>query len=98
MYTDPAAFAMVSKRVWEEDAWPARLERHPIPDPDFSGWFVLAGDESDPYKADKANFRPVPQATLFDRFKVLDSGLEGPVGTTMAWDEAALEYRVSSDS
>ena len=94
LYTDPNAFAVVSRRVWEQDAWPSRLERLPIPDPQFSGWFVMAGDESDAYKADATNFVPLPQAALFDRFRVLDSGLEGPVGSTLTWDDEALEYKV----
>ncbi len=91
-YTDPDSFAVVSGRVWNEDAWPRRLERRAIPDPQFSGWFVFAGDEPDSYLADPANFVPVAQATLFDRFQVLDSGLEGPVGTAMVWDDGSLEF------
>jgi hypothetical protein len=91
-YTDPNAFAVVSRRVWDDDAWPRRLERRDIPDPQFSGWFVLAGDEPAPYLAAPANFVPIAHASLFDRFRVLDSGLEGPVGTTMEWDESALEF------
>lgn len=95
LYTDPNAFAVVSRRVWHEDAWPARLVRHEIPDAQFSGWFVLAGDETDEFKADMTNFEPVLQATLFDRFQVLDSGLEGPVGTTMTWSDEQAEYEVT---
>jgi uncharacterized protein YegJ (DUF2314 family) len=97
LYVDPEAFAVVSRRVWDNDEWPRRLERHEIPDPNFSGWFVLAGDESADYKADMNNFLPVPQATLCDRYRVLDSGLEGPLGSTMDWDEDNLEY-VQSDT
>lgn len=92
--TDLAAFAVVSRRVWEEDAWPARLERDAIPDPQFSGWIVFAGDESGEFKADLDNFVPVAQGTLCDRFRVLDSGLEGPIGTTMIWNDQAAEYQV----
>jgi hypothetical protein len=29
---------------------------------------------------------------LFDRFRVLDSGLEGPIGTTMVWSDEQAEY------
>jgi hypothetical protein len=92
LYTDPDAFAVVSRRVWDDEEWPGRVERREIPDPQFSGWFVLAGDETDAYKADPSNFMPIAQAALFDRFRVLDSGLEGPIGTTMVWDEEAVEY------
>jgi hypothetical protein len=92
-YTDPNAFAVVSRRVWDEGAWPGRLERREIRDEQFSGWFVLAGDEADEYKADASNFLPVPQANLFGRFRVLDSGLEGPIGTTMVWNDDEAEYR-----
>jgi hypothetical protein len=92
LYTDTNAFAVVSRRVWEEDAWPARLERREIADPQFSGWFVFAGDETDGYPADPTNFVPVAQATLFDKFRVLDSGLEGPSGTTMVWSDDNAEY------
>jgi len=92
LYLDPDAFAVVSGRVWTDGLWPRRLERHAIPDPQFSGWFVLVGDEPDSYKADLANFVPVAQALLFDRLRVLDSGLEGPIGTTMEWDDASLEF------
>lgn len=92
LYLDPDTLVIVSRRVWEDDAWPRRLERHDVPDPQFSGWIVFAGDEPPSYVADIENFAPVGQAELFDRFRVLDSGLEGPVGTTMAWDDAALEF------
>jgi hypothetical protein len=92
LYTDPDAIAVVSGRVWNEDAWPRRLERREIQDRQFSGWFVFSGDEPKAYLADPTNFVPVAQATLFDRFRVLDSGLEGPVGTTMVWNEEALEF------
>ena len=94
LYTDDAAFAVVSRRVWDENAWPGRLERHTVPDPQFSGWFVLAGDETEPYMADPANFQPVPQAALFDKFRVIDSALEGPVGTVMIWNEREMEYQL----
>lgn len=40
----------------------------------------------------RRNFVPVAQATLFDRFHVLDAGLEGKVGTTMVWNEETLEF------
>ena len=93
LYTDPSAFAVVSRRVWDGDSWPGRLERREVPDPQFSGWFVLAGDEVQAYKADWDNFQPVPQATICDKFRVLDSGLEGPIGTTMIWNEQAAEYQ-----
>lgn len=89
------AFAVVSRRVWDDDAWPGRLERRRLPDPQFSGWFVLAGDERSAYRDDPTNFVPVAQATLFERFRVLDPGLEGPVGTTMLWDDAAAEYALA---
>ena len=34
----------------------------------------LAGDDTEPYQADSSNFRPMPQAGLCERFRVLDSG------------------------
>jgi hypothetical protein len=40
-------------------------------------------------------FVPVTQGELSDRFRVLDSGLEGPRGTTMTWDDETLEYRAA---
>jgi hypothetical protein len=92
--SDPNAFAIVSRAVWDQDAWPARLERTDFPDPTFSGWIIFAGSESPEFKADMNNFVPVAEPTLFDRFRVLDSGLEGPVGTTMIWSEEDAEYRV----
>ena len=98
LFTDPDAVAVVSRRVWDDGAWPARLERRSVPDPQFSGWFVLAGDESEAWKADMNNFVAITQATLFKRFGVLDSGLEGPTGTTMAWDEEAVEYVPETES
>lgn len=90
---DPAAFAVVSRRVWDSDAWPRRLERRAIPDPRFSGWFVFAGEETDAETADPMRFVPVSQADALDRWRVLDSGLEGPIGTVMVWDDEAFEYR-----
>jgi hypothetical protein len=96
LYSNPDQFAVVSRRVLDDDAWPALLERHDIPDPRFSGWFVLAGDETEGYRADPGNFLPVAQAALFDRFRVLDSGLEGPVGTRMVWVDADAEYSLTS--
>jgi hypothetical protein len=98
LYTETNAFAVVSRRVWEEETWPTRLERREIPDPQFSGWFVFAGDETDAYKADTTNFVPVAQATLFDRFRVFDSGREGPIGTKMLWSEEDAEYAVRPDA
>jgi hypothetical protein len=94
LYTDPAQFAVVSRLVWDSDHWPGRLERRALPDPTFSGWFVLAGDEASGYLADPNNFLPIPAAALFDRFRVVSSGMEGPIGTQMAWSEADSEYKV----
>jgi hypothetical protein len=93
LYLDPALFVVVSRLVWDSDEWPTQLERRPIPDPTFSGWFVLAGTETPEYLADPNNFVPVPAASLFNRFRVLESGLEGPIGTRMSWHEVAVEYR-----
>jgi len=92
LFTNPAKFAVVSGRVWTDGAWPGRAERREIPDSQFSGWFVLAGNETEAFKSDPGNFVPIAQGVLFDRFPVLDSGLEGPTGTVMVWDESTLEY------
>ena len=62
------------------------------------GWFVLAGSETDEFRDDPSNFVPVTQRSLFDRICALDSGLEGPIGTIMVWDEEGAEYRVRGDS
>ncbi len=91
-YIHPEALVIVSRRVWEGDAWPRRLEHADVPDPQFCGWLVFAGDEPTAYVADLANFRPVPFAELADRFRVLDSGFDGPVGTIMEWDDQSLEF------
>ena len=94
LYTDPVAFAVVSGRVWNDDAWPhLGLSDGRSQTRRFSGWFVFAGDESESYLADPANFVPVAQATLFDRFRVLDPGLEGPVGTTMMRQRGGARVR-----
>lgn len=99
LYLDPNGFAVVSSHVWADDAWPRRLERRKGVDPQSSGWFVFAGDESESFLADASNFRIVAHADLFSRFRVLDSGLEGPVGTKMQWDEQAVEFvKVGSQS
>jgi hypothetical protein len=94
LFTDPSAFAIVSRSVWDDDAWPAKLERRAVPDPTFSGWIVLAGDEDERFLSDPSNFIPIAQAALVERFRVLDSGLEGAFGTTMVWNEADLEYQI----
>lgn len=93
LHTDPTLFAVVSRKVWEADEWPSRVERRDIPDPAFSGWFVFAGTEPSLYLADPANFIPIDAGQLFDRFRVLDSALEGPVGTVWVWNEHDLEYQ-----
>lgn len=93
LYTDPALFAVVSRRVWDADEWPSRVERREIPDPEFSGWFVFAGNEPPEFLADATNFLPVPAANLFDRFRVLDSALEGPVGSRLDWSDVDAEYQ-----
>jgi hypothetical protein len=91
---DPMRVAVVSRRVWDDDEFPRRLERHPIPDPEFTGWFVLAGDESDQFKADRNNFLPLRNGQLFERFRVLDSAIDGgPEGSVWVWSDAEYEYR-----
>jgi hypothetical protein len=89
---DPERVAIVSRRVWEDDEFPRRLERHAVPDPEFTGWFVLAGDESPSFKADRDNFLPLRNVQLFERFRVVDSAMEGPVGSVWVWSNDADEY------
>jgi hypothetical protein len=96
LFIDPNSFAIVSRAVWDEGAWPGKLERRAVPDPTFSGWVVLAGEEDERFLSDPANFLPIVQSALLDRFRFLDSGLEGAVGTTMVWNKAELEYQVSA--
>jgi hypothetical protein len=93
LYTDPALFAVVSREVWDADAWPTQVERRQVPDPAYSGWFVFAGTESADFVADASNFVPIRAAQLFQRFRVLDSALEGPVGTRLTWSDADAEFR-----
>jgi hypothetical protein len=96
LYTDFDKFAIVSRDVWERDRWPGRLQRGQVGDEELSGWLVLAGDESEPVGSDWENFLPIRQAELCGRFRVLDSGLEGPVGTVMVWNEEAGEYQAAA--
>jgi hypothetical protein len=93
LFTDPAQFAVVSRLVWDEGRWPGRVERRSVPDPTFSGWFVFEGSEGPEYLADPMNFLPVPAANLFVRYRVLDSALEGPLGSRLAWSETNAEYQ-----
>jgi hypothetical protein len=71
------------------------LVRHPLDDDRFSGWFVLSGRENIGVLNDRENFAIVGQGELFDRWPVLDSGLEGPVGTVMVWNETDMEYQLA---
>jgi hypothetical protein len=93
LYSDPALFAVVSRQVWDKDVWPRRVERRVIPDPSFSGWFVYVGTETPTELEDANNFMPVSAGELFDRFRVLDSALEGPVGSELRWSDTDAEFQ-----
>jgi hypothetical protein len=74
-----------------------RLQRFDFPDPTFSGWVIFSGSETAEYKSDPNNLVPVVQAALFDRYRVLDSGMDGPVRTTMIWNAADAEYQADAE-
>jgi hypothetical protein len=89
---DATTLVIVSRRVLDDDAWPARLVRQP-PMEQFSGWQVFAGDEPPEWSHDPANARAVPVSQILDLFPVLESVFGDSRPGEWRWDKGALEYR-----
>jgi len=92
-WIDESKLAIVSRDVLENEAWPGRLVRTEPPDNQFSGWWILSGQESEEGMQRSDNFQ---QSTLFEmirRFRVLDSVLDESGLATWTWDEQTAEYR-----
>ena len=85
-------WAIVSRRVVIEGAWPAELRREPAPGPEWSGWFILDGTEDAAFRSDQQNFRPVLVDDLVRQFRVLDSVLDEPVGSQWRWHADRWKY------
>lgn len=95
---DDSKWAMVSLRIVEENAWPGRLMRIPTPDDQYSGWFLLKGDEDRHYMGDMSNFHPFLLSDCVGRCAVLKSILWSEIGSDWKWDEENAEYRVNVPS
>jgi hypothetical protein len=67
-------------------AWPAEAERIAPDQPDSSGWIISSGT------APSSERVLVLVDDLLERFRVLDSILDEPVGTRWVWDADRLEY------
>jgi hypothetical protein len=86
-------FAVINKEVWNGDRWPNRLEHHPPPDDQFSGWWIYSGSEKEEDKEDWRLFIPESIVKIIEKYRILDTVLDEPVGTQWIWDDENLEYR-----
>jgi hypothetical protein len=93
LYTSPSGlrvpyrqFALVSRDLFDDGAFPVEAHRIPPETADSSGWVVLSTSGHRDALA-----RILVQA-LVARFRILDSILDEPVGTRWAWDSDRLEY------
>lgn len=75
-WIDESKLAVVSRNVVENEEWPGCLVRTEPPDKQFSGWWILSGQESteDMQRPDK--FQPCTLFEIIRRFRVLDSVLD----------------------
>jgi len=84
-------FAMVSRGIAEAGAWPVEAQRHPADTAESSGWVVrCTGPEA-------SDVIRILVGDLIKQFRVLDSVLDEPVGTTWVWDADRAEYVLQPD-
>ena len=88
-------YAWVSRNLLREDAWPRRLFRRRSSEHEFSGWWLLNGDESESEINNRENFVAYTVEDILNRFRVLDSVLDEPAETTWYWNAEAVEYQLA---
>ncbi|MFL5540894.1 MAG: hypothetical protein ACJ8J0_18020, partial [Longimicrobiaceae bacterium] len=79
-------FARVSPELARGEGWPMAAVRHPSGDPSSSGWEIGAGDDPGGERV------PMMVDDLLQQYRVLDSILDEPAGTSWRWDDGAMEY------
>jgi len=89
-------FAIVSRNVETNDAWPREAVRREPPAPEWSGWTIYDGNESEDERLQMTCFVPMSVDELIRRFPVLDSVLDEPVGTAWTWNDNAAEYQTTN--
>jgi len=81
-----ALHARVSPELARGEGWPMTAVRHPSGDPESSGWEVAARDDPGGERV------PMLVDDLLRQYRVLDSILDEPIGTSWRWDDEAMEY------
>lgn len=101
VYLEPGAaqlplgqYAWVSRNLLREDAWPRRLFRRPSADSEFSGWWLLNGDEIESELLNGENFVAYAVDDILTHFRVLDSVLDEPAEADWYWNTEAVEYQL----
>jgi hypothetical protein len=83
---------VVSKLVLDEDVWPTLVIRTHPQEESFSGWWIFSGEESTSQLDDWDNFTPITVDEIIDRFRILDSVLDEPIGSKWQWNAVEAEY------
>ena len=86
-------YALVSRELLQEDAWPNRLIHEQPTDNNSSGWRLLKGDETEAELNSQESFVAYKVDDLLRYFRVLDSVLDEPVGTEWRWNTKVMEYQ-----
>ena len=86
-------YALVSRELLQEDAWPNRLIHEQPTDNNSSGWRLLKGDETEAELNSQESFVAYKVDDLLSYFRVLDSVLDEPVGTEWRWNTKVMEYQ-----
>jgi hypothetical protein len=86
-------FVIVNKKILAGEAWPKRLIRSQPEENALSGWWIFSGEETTAEAKDSANFAPCVVEEIIDKYRVLDSVLDEPVGSEWGWDDEAAEYK-----
>ena len=84
-------FALVSRRIAEAGAWPVEAQRLAAETPESSGWIVRCEGP------DASDLIPMLVDGLIRQFRVLDSVLDEPPGTTWVWRPERFEYVLRPD-
>lgn len=89
---DPGQLALVSRQMFDGKEWPGKLIRFRHPNPEYSGWIIMAGTEPKAYMNDTANFFPMRVNELVKRYPPFAAVCARPHGDTFKWDDGKAEY------
>jgi hypothetical protein len=78
--------ARVSPEIARGEGWPMAAIRHPADDPGSSGWEIVAREDPG------GELVPMLVDDLLQQYRVLDTILDEPVGTSWRWYDEAMEY------